>query len=1071
MQTDYRSASVTATPVGTLHELVRARADETPLATAIVGPDGRTFTYARLRAHVDDIGRTLRTRGVARGDRVALVLRNRFLAATTFVGVATSATCAPLNPQSTRADFERALEDLQARAVITDACAVSDRIADAAIHVGLPLLTVHTDGAIAEGPSAGETAERSSSPCDRPDRSDVALVLQTSGTTARPKCVPLTHANLCASATSIAAALRLTSCDRCFNVMPLFHIHGLVGALLSTLVSGGTTICPDGFERETFLDTLVAAGATWYTAVPTIQLAVLAETRERGGAPVSDLRFIRSCSAALAPSAMQALEDVFGVPVIEAYGMTEASHQMTCNPLPPLARKPGSVGVPTGTAVAILDEQGSEVPTGLSGEICIKGASVMSGYERNPAANEQAFCRGWLRTGDRGFLDADGYLFINGRIKELINRGGEKVAPREIDEALMAHPDVSQAVGFAIPHPTLGEDVAAAVVLAPGHQIDEVALREFALARLGELKAPQRIIVVDELPRGATGKLLRIGLADVFRDRLAVAAYVAPRDEFERRIASVWGEILESPSLSVFDDFFSAGGDSLQAVLAAGRLRRAGISLTAQQILKHRTAAECARVSQLAAREADGRALGSAREARSTFAAQGVEATYPLTPHQREIHEAQKAALVPRELLFVTRWRIRGELDVDRFQAAWRAVTAAHAILRTAFFSVGGEAPVQVVRADARLDWQVVDLANARPSQQLPGVEQFIEGALDAGMDASCTPLFRIRIVRLGDGLHDFSVIWHHGIMDLWMALAVMQDVLQRYASDGGSTPIDAGAPSFREYVSWINTRPASDETSEFWRSHLARVTSGGAPANIGGLPKRWIAAGPPGRRSSRCRETRVRTIGVEPIARATRFVREHQLTLGTLAYGAWAVTQSRYQSSSHVLFMTTVSGRGADLPGADSIMGPLFSTHPFCLTIDAADTTVEWLGCLQADHLNVQRFDFVEPATLEQWAGPLPPAWSVLMFQNMPPALSSLDANGLHFECFQTDVWLRRPVALFLLPEQTALRVQLIHDPALVTASEAEWMLAAFERALDAMATGGSESPAAIRDALPELA
>jgi acyl-CoA synthetase (AMP-forming)/AMP-acid ligase II len=286
------------------------------------------------------------------------------------------------------------------------------------------------------------------------------------------------------------------------------------------------------------------------------------------------LRFIRSSSASLPPQVMAELEEVFGVPALEAYGMTEAAHQMSSNPLPPAARKPSSVGVATGPDVAIMDGAGVLLDAGQTGEIVIRGANVTLGYENNPEANASSFTGGWFRTGDEGYLDEGGYLFITGRIKEIINRGGEKIAPREVDEALLDHPAVAQAVTFAVPHPTLGEDVAAAVVLREGAAATEAELREVAFASLADFKVPSQVIIVDQVPKGPTGKLQRIGLYDKLADQLK-PEYVAPRDVAEEALARIWVEVLGREPVGVYDNFFGLGGDSLRATQVVTRVRAA----------------------------------------------------------------------------------------------------------------------------------------------------------------------------------------------------------------------------------------------------------------------------------------------------------------------------------------------------------------------------------------------------------------------------------------------------------------------------------------------------------------
>jgi acyl-CoA synthetase (AMP-forming)/AMP-acid ligase II len=358
---------------------------------------------------------------------------------------------------------------------------------------------------------AAMEAPRSARPAT-PD--DIALVLHTSGTTSRPKIVPLSHRNICASAANIRRTLSLTANDRGLVIMPLFHIHGLIAALTAPLSAGGEVSCSPGFNALKFFGWLAEVRPTWYTGVPTMHQAILLRAANNAEAIAGHrLRFIRSSSSALPPTVIAELERVFGVPVVEAYGMTEAAHQMASNPLPPAARKPGTVGPSGGPEIRVVDTSGKTVPRGATGEIVIKGLNVMREYENNPNANADAFYDGWFRTGDQGVMDDDGYVSITGRLKEIINRGGEKISPREVDEIIMEHPAVHQCVTFAMPHDMLGEDVAAAIVLRQGAQASDRELRDFAATRLAAFKVPRKILILTEIPVGATGKLQRIGLA------------------------------------------------------------------------------------------------------------------------------------------------------------------------------------------------------------------------------------------------------------------------------------------------------------------------------------------------------------------------------------------------------------------------------------------------------------------------------------------------------------------------------------------------------------------------------
>ncbi|MEO0684873.1 MAG: non-ribosomal peptide synthetase, partial [Cyanobacteria bacterium J06649_11] len=374
--------------------------------------------------------------------------------------------------------------------------------------------------------------------------------------------------------------------DRCLNVMPLFHIHGLMGALLSSLSVGASVVCTPGFNAPKFFEWVEDLHPTWYSAVPTMHQAILARAETNhiiiGN---SEILLIRSSSAPLPPQIMAELEQAFYAPVIESYGMTEASHQMASNPLPPLERKPGSVGIAAGPEVAIMDEEGQLLSSGEIGEVVIRGANITQGYENNPQANQTAFTDGWFRTGDLGSLDADKYLFLKGRIKEIINRGGEKISPREVDEVLLDYPAIEQVVTFAAPHTLLGEDVAAAVVIKQGVSATEKEIKEFAATRLADFKIPRVVLFLDEIPKGPTGKRQRIGLAEKLgltaSDPTATTEYVAPKTAIEEKLERIWAEVLGVEKIGMNDNFFGLGGDSILAAQIVNRVREAfGVELS-----------------------------------------------------------------------------------------------------------------------------------------------------------------------------------------------------------------------------------------------------------------------------------------------------------------------------------------------------------------------------------------------------------------------------------------------------------------------------------------------------------
>src|SRR3954470_16977467 len=491
--------------------LARVPADK----IAIVLPEQNiSVTYGALRSQVQAVAEQLAAAGVGRGDRVATSLTNGLPVIVSFLAAGAVGTAAPLNPAYKEDEFKFYLEDTAAKVLILPPEG-ADEARRAAVARGVPVLSIDMDAAGTVTLGSGLARQ----PFAPPTVDDVALVLHTSGSTGRPKRVPLKHANLSISAQNVARSYALTADDVSLCVMPLFHVHGLVASTLATLATGGTLVVPAKFNPLSFWRVVAEYGVTWYSAVPTIHQLLLARAGTTAGkqAVVQRLRFIRSCSASLAPQLMHDLEAAFGAPVLEAYGMTEAAHQMASNPLPPVERKPGSVGCGADVRVSIMDAQGRHMAAGQHGEVVIQGPNVIDGYENNPEANAASFTDGWFRTGDQGYLDADGYLTLVGRIKELINRGGEKVSPREVDEVLLAHPAIAEAVCFGVPHPTWGEEVAAAVVLRG--TATEADLLSYCRERLADYKRPKQIHITDTIPRTATSKIQRRLVAQAYAQK------------------------------------------------------------------------------------------------------------------------------------------------------------------------------------------------------------------------------------------------------------------------------------------------------------------------------------------------------------------------------------------------------------------------------------------------------------------------------------------------------------------------------------------------------------------------
>ena len=471
------------------------------------------LSYGEFKIFNEKISRQLAATNIINSDRAAIVLPNGPLMASSFLSISSYMSAAPLNPSYKQEEFEFYLDDLKPKFLLVEPNSKSLAVI-AAKNLNIPVFEMK----ISDNQPLG-TFELFDKETDykNPNDYDEALVLHTSGTTSRPKIVPLSNLNIFTSAVNISKSLKLTADDHCLNIMPLFHIHGLIAVLSASAKVGASVCASNGFNALKFLDLAETQNITWYSGVPTMHQAILLRAQKNSDkAKKLNLRFIRSSSASLPPAIFEQLNDIFQTPVIEAYGMTEATHQMASNPLPPAIQKPGLVGIPAGPEICIMNDKNEKLSQGEIGEICIKGDNVTNGYENNPEANKQSFVNDWFRTGDEGFFDEDGYLKISGRLKEIINKGGEKISPLEVDNILMDFPPIDQALCFGYKDKMLGEDIAVAIKLKENKSCTEDDIKSYANEKLAKFKIPKKIFIVEDIPKGATGKLQRIGLAKKF---------------------------------------------------------------------------------------------------------------------------------------------------------------------------------------------------------------------------------------------------------------------------------------------------------------------------------------------------------------------------------------------------------------------------------------------------------------------------------------------------------------------------------------------------------------------------
>jgi acyl-CoA synthetase (AMP-forming)/AMP-acid ligase II/acyl carrier protein len=811
-----------------------------PDRRAILAPGRLPMTYGALLLQTGDVVRGLRSVGVGRTDRVAVVLPNGPEATVAMVAIAAGAVCVPLNPDFTYDEYERYFGELHLAALLVHADPTSAG-RRAAQTLGIPIIEVVTrphDGAGAFN-IVGQVPRRA------PDHefascADDAFILLTSGSTSRPKTVPLTHASVCLSARNVGIALELGSRDRLLSVLPLFHGHGLISGVLAGLAAGSSVVCTPGFDATAFFGWLTEFRPTWYTAVPAIHQAILREANpHKEAARRSSLRLIRSASTSLTHDVLGGLEALFGVPVIDTYGMTEAATQIAANPLQ--RRKPGSVGRPAGPEIAILDSEGRRLPAGKRGEIALRGPTITRGYDNDAAATASSFRNNWFRTGDLGYLDAEEYLFIVGRIKEIIHKGGQKVAPAEVEGALLSHPDVIDAAVFPVPHERLGADVAAAVVLRQDAEVSAQRLRDFARERLAGFKVPGLIRIVPEIPKGGGGKIRRGELAAAFSKTQPGAEkrggeMVSPRAELECQLAGIWADLLDVDQVGIDQDVFALGVDSLAMTQMILRLEeRFGVDFSFEDIFNAPT------VAALALRiEASKKGSAEPSQSNPTMETAWVKGNGPQPVsivQERMLRIERKLPGLPQfNLPFA--YRLQGPLNVPALRRSLGGIARRHASLRTAF-TWRNEVPIAVVMPDVDVEFilNVKNLATRSGARSERANELLLtraklevqQAALDP-IDMTHAPLLRAYLLRLGAKDHVLLLVVHDIIIDGWSMVIFMEELSELYSASisGRKSELPEPELQFSEFARWQRqwcTSTAANRQYAYWKGCLDKVS------------------------------------------------------------------------------------------------------------------------------------------------------------------------------------------------------------------------------------------------------
>ncbi|MHB0770043.1 amino acid adenylation domain-containing protein [Bradyrhizobium sp. 5.13L] len=800
--------------------LLEFYARNTPAAPALLAPGRPPLSYGALDGSIRQLVGTLRERGIGPADRVAVALPRGADSALALIAVASTCACVPVNPDLTADELQRYFSELKLAALVTRAgmnsasreaartldIAVVDFVAGPVDDLGGCAFIAPTIGpAHASGAARGE---------------DDAFILLTSGTAARPKMVPLTHRNVCLSAYNAGHALSLTSRDRLLNVLPLFHAHGLISGLLTALAAGSSVICTDGFEASSFFDWMRELQPTWYTAVPTIHRALLtAAEANPDRARSSSLRVIRSASASLAPAILRGLEAMFGVPVLETYGMTEAASQIAANPFE--LRKVGSVGVAAGPEIAIMDETGRTLASGERGEIMLRGPNMSRGYYNDDAATRAAFRDGWFRTGDLGYLDADGYLFIVGRLKDVINRGGQKISPLEVEDVLLSHPAVLEAGVFAVPHEKLGENVAAVVVLRPNSEASSDQLRQFARKRLAAYKVPSLIRSVAALPKGASGKVKRNALAALIATAESNDETRLPRNAMETELAGIWADLLELPQVGADRDVFALGADSLAVTQMRSRLReRFDVDFSFEDIF------DCPTVTALAARV---ETAASRRETALPAWQHFADADAPLTFQQLRMYLLSRLDPTRYNYNVVEVALLKGAIDVAALSASLAAICTRHEALRSAFIERQGE-PVQLVLSSPPR-FERIKLKPCPAEKQVAIVSREALKLAQYPFDLAREPPLKVTLLSFDKNSHALVVNVHHLVTDGWSQRLFWEELAVQYAAARKKRPAALLPPAFRYrdfalwQQSWART-PAAKEQLDYWRAQLNDVTT-----------------------------------------------------------------------------------------------------------------------------------------------------------------------------------------------------------------------------------------------------
>jgi acyl-CoA synthetase (AMP-forming)/AMP-acid ligase II len=1062
--------SKVSVPFLCLPELLEDHAKRSPDAAAILAPDRAPLSYGRLYQHIGAVGRALRAMGIGREDRLAVILPNGPDLAVAILCVASNAACAVLNPAYAADELERYFDALRLHAVITPA-GIDLPARRVALARGLRVIELAA-ASDAEGGLFTLSADHAGKPSRDPvGPGSIALFVLTSGTTARPKIVSLTHANICTSAYSSVASLALKESDRCLNVLPLFHCHGLVDTVLASLAAGAGVVCTVGCDVNSFFGWLRDFRVKWYSAVPTMHQAILAQARRSPEqAENCRLRFIRSASSPLPPRVFAELERTFATSAIEFYGMTEtAGAPIAANPLPPGQRKPGSCGIPVGLDVAIMSDSGGFLPRCKTGQVVVRGAAVTHGYDGDPALTRDAFAGDWFKTGDLGFFDDDGYLFLVGRSREMINRGGEKITPREVDEVLLEHPAVAEAVTFAVPHATLGEDVAAAIVLRPHGEATPKDIRQFAMERLADFKVPRQVLVVKELLKGPTGKVQRIGLAAKLGLAGGIAtpqAFVGPRTPLENVLAGIWAETLQLEQVGIHDDFFALGGDSLLAThVLACIYDIMHLKVEVAGLFDAPTVAEMAEHLETLIQ------AGQARRPTLAIARLLRDDAVSASPAQERLWKLQQALPELPFFNILYALRITSPVDATVLERSFNEIVQRHEILRTTFAVVDGR-HVQLIAPHLRVPLAFDDLRKLPKSKKETVAHKLIQEALLHSFDLARGPLFRTRLLRLAEAEHLLLISMHQTLVDGWSLGVLANEIATFYATfaAGKQSPLAPLPIQYADFASWQRqwrSHPDVAAQLAYWRERLRDPP-----------PVLTLASGRPKHAADGLRTAQRELALPMGLAEAVKhFSHREGGTLFMALVAALKTLLNRYLGEEDLRVATNVANRNR--PGTEGLIGPLANTVILRTNLGGDPTPREVMRRVRATTLAAyahQDLPFEELAeTLARERGLEPAELSQVMILLHNAALRPVASGGRAFAFEEADPSMPMPLVttttydVILVLRETAhgLAGSCIYKPHLFSAKSIDRLLRDFRKVLESMVARPEQPISAIRVSL----